>query len=65
MLEYILRQLGQLEIIKKSPDGFRRDQLNNRATDVLSAVFCYLDIHIHREANRLGIIGKIPIASGA
>lgn len=62
MLDYILRQLGQLEIIKKNiPDGFRRDLLNNRATDVLSAVFCYLDVHIRREANRLEIVGKTPI----
>ena len=56
-LGYISRQLGQLEIIKKLPSGFRPDQVINRATDVLSAAFCYLNVHICREANRLGIIG--------
>jgi hypothetical protein len=58
MLDYISRQLGQLEIINKLPSRIRPDQVVNRATDVLSAAFCYLDVHICREANRLGIIGK-------
>ena len=62
MLDYISRQLGQLEIIKKVPSGFRPDQLINRAMDVLSSAFCYLDAHICREANRLGIIGKTPVS---
>ena len=57
-LDYISRQLGQLEIIEKLPSGFRPDKLMNRATDVLSTAFHYLDVHICREANRLGIIGK-------
>jgi hypothetical protein len=60
-LDYISRQLGQLEIIKKLPSGFRPDQVINRATDVLSAAFCYLDVHIRREANHLGIIGKTSV----
>jgi hypothetical protein len=60
MLDYISRQLEQLEIIKKLPSGFRPDKLMNRATDVLSAAFCYLNVHICREANRLGIIGETP-----
>ena len=61
MLDYIGRQLIQLEIIKRLPDARARpDQVINRATDVLSAAFCYLDDRICREANRLGVLGKAP-----
>jgi len=58
MLDYISRQLIQLEIIKQLPDaGGPPDQVINRATDVLSAAFCYLDDRICREASRLGVLG--------
>jgi hypothetical protein len=61
MLDYISRQFIQLEIIKQLPDARARpDQVINRATDVLSATFCYLDDRICREASRLGLLGKAP-----
>jgi hypothetical protein len=60
MLDYISRQLGQLDIVQKLPDaGVPSDQLANRAMDVLSASLKYLAVHIHRESARLGIIGNI------
>ena len=62
MLDYISRQLIQLEIIKQLPDARARpDKVINRATDVLSAAFCYIDDRIRREANRLGILGKTSL----
>ena len=55
-LDCISRQLGQLEIIKKVPSGFRPDQLINRAMDVLSASLNYLSQWILQE--RKGILGN-------
>jgi hypothetical protein len=58
MLDYISLQLIQLEIIKQLPEARARpDQVINRATDVLSAAFSYLDDRICREADRLGVLG--------
>lgn len=60
MLDYISRQIVQLDITRQLPD-IRTSiaPLMNRATDVLSAAFCYLDVRICREAHRFGIFGKI------
>jgi hypothetical protein len=61
MLDYIARQLIQLDITKQLPDvRASMDPLINRATDVLSAAFCYLDMCIRREAHWLGVFGKGP-----
>ena len=60
MLEYICQQLEQLEIVKQLPNAdvqIHPQPVINRATDVLSAVFCYFDIRIRRESSRLGIMG--------
>jgi hypothetical protein len=58
-LDYISRQLGLLEIIKRLPDtGVQPDQLVNRTVDVFSAALMYLAIHIRHESNRLGVMGK-------
>lgn len=60
MLDYISRQLGQLDIVQRLPDtGVPSDQLVNRAMDVLSASLKYLAVHIDRESARLGIIGNL------
>ena len=61
MLDNIAQQLIQLEIIRQLPETRARPgPLINRATDVLSAAFCYLDMCIRREASCLGILGKEP-----
>jgi hypothetical protein len=60
-LDYIARQLEQLEIINRLPDaGVRSDQLVNRAIDVFSASLCYLALHIQKASARLGAVG-IPL----
>jgi hypothetical protein len=59
MLDYISRQLGQLDIVKRLPNaGVPSDQLVNRAMDVLSTSLKYLAVHIHRESAHLGVIGN-------
>jgi len=59
MLDYVAQQLVLLDITAQLPDAKARpDQLINRATDVLSAAFCYLDVRIRYEAHCLGIFGK-------
>jgi hypothetical protein len=58
-LEYISRELGQLEIIQRLPEiGVQTNQIANRAMGVLSGALRYLAIHIRHESARLGIIGK-------
>lgn len=62
-LDYISRQLGHLEIIKRLPEAeVKSDEIVNRAMDVLSAALNYLAVHIRHESSRLGIIG-IPCAA--
>jgi hypothetical protein len=60
-VEYICRQLEQLDIIKHIPDAdVPPDYLINRATDVLSATLTYLAVHIHHQPGRFGVIGRLP-----
>ena len=57
-MEYICRQLEQLDIIEHLPDAdVAPDHLINRATDVLSATLTYLAVHIHHQPGRFGVIG--------
>ena len=59
-VEYICRQLGQLNVIDHLPDtDDQPKQLTNRATDVLSASLKYLTIHIRRDSGRFGVIGML------
>ena len=60
-MEYICRQLEQLDIIKHIPDAdVPPDYLINRATDVLSATLTYLAVHIHHQPGRFGVFGRLP-----
>jgi len=57
-LEFIHRQLQQLEVINELPDtDVRPIALINRAVDVESAVMTFIAVHIRHEGNRLGLIG--------
>ena len=59
-VEYICRQLEQLDIIEHLPDAdVPPEYLINRATDVLSATLTYLAVHIHHQPGRLGVIGRL------
>lgn len=58
-LEFIHRQLQQLEVINELPDSeVRPTALINRAMDVESAVLTFITVHIRHEGNRLGLIGS-------
>ena len=59
-VDYICRQLGQLNVIEGLPDtnDNQPKQLSNRATDVLSASLNYLAVHIRRDSGRFGLVGK-------
>ena len=62
-LDYISRQLGQLDIIKQLPDTVvRSHQLVNRATDVLSAALKYIAVHIRHASNPRGAIGILQLS---
>jgi hypothetical protein len=57
-LEYISRQLAQLEIVKDLPDvDVDSGHLVNRAMDVLSASLMYMAIQIRHEAGYFGVTG--------
>jgi len=59
-LDYICRQLAQLEIMQAHvPEiGTESTQLENRTLDVLSATFSFLAVSIKRETCRFGTIGE-------
>lgn len=58
-LDYISRQLEQIEIIQQLPEAdMPSAQLENRAMDVVSASLTFLAVHINHELGTLGIIGK-------
>lgn len=58
-LDYISRQLGQLEIVQTLPQvSIETVQLENRAIDVLSAVLTFLAVNIKSESAKLGVIGE-------
>jgi hypothetical protein len=60
-LDYISRQLGQLDIVKRLPAADVLSQsLVNRTIDVVSATLHYLAVHIEHESTRLGLIGTDP-----
>jgi len=62
MLEYIQRQLGQLNVLKDLPRTYNfSPTLENRALDVKSGVLTYIAVHICREGNQLGILGKFSV----
>ena len=64
-VEYICRQLEQLNVIEHLPDtDDPPTQLRNRATDVLSASLHYLAVHIRRESGRFGVVGKLSNIPG-
>lgn len=57
-LDYICRQFEQIEIIKRLSDvDIKRDYIEDRAMDILSALLKYLAVHIRRQSSRFGIIG--------
>ena len=57
-LDYISRQLGQLQIVRRLPDvDVQSEQLVNRAIDVISAALKYLAVQIRHSANPLGVLG--------
>jgi hypothetical protein len=60
-MEYICRQLGQLNVVEDLPDtnDDQPKQLTNRATDVLSASLNYLAVHIRRDSGRFGVVGTL------
>jgi hypothetical protein len=60
-LDWISRQLGLLEITQHIPAEADVDstQIKNRAMDVLSAVFVFLEVNIDHEISRLGVVGMI------
>jgi hypothetical protein len=59
-IEYISRQLAQLEIVKDLPDvDVNSDHLVNRAMDVLSASLMYMAIQIRHEAGYFGVPGEL------
>jgi hypothetical protein len=66
-LDYISRELQQLQIIALLPDAadLRTEPLTNRAMDVLSASFTYLARHIRHESGRFGIIGTTASVTNA
>jgi len=58
-LDYISRHLEQIEIVQELPEtNIRSVQLENRATDVLSASLTFLAMSINHELGSLGMIGK-------
>jgi len=59
-LDYICRQLAQLEIMQAQVPkiGAESTQLENRTLDVLSATFSFLTVNIKSETTRFGTIGK-------
>ena len=60
MLNYICQQLEQLKIVNEIPESdclIHSHSVINRATDVLTTVFQYLNIRIRRESNYLGVLG--------
>jgi hypothetical protein len=58
MLDYMHRQLGQLNVINDIPESDVPSQtLLNRALDVKTCSLNFLAIHIGLENNRLGLIG--------
>ena len=60
-MEYICRQLGQLNVVEDLPDtnDDQPKQLTNRATDVLSASLNYLAVYIRRDSGRFGVVGTL------
>jgi len=57
-LDYISRQLGQLQIIESLPTvNVPSQALINSAMDVRSAVMRYLAVQIRHESNALGVVG--------
>jgi len=57
-VDYICRQLEQLNAIKDLPEADAQpEQVTNRATDVLTAIMTYLAIHIRHE--RFGVLGSL------
>ena len=57
-LEYISRQLGQLDIIKNLPESqLLSDELIDCAMDVRSSTLTYIAVHIRRAATHFGIVG--------
>jgi len=59
-MDYICRQLGQLNITRDLPEtDVLPEQLINRATDVLSATMTYLAVHIQREPGCFGVLGNL------
>jgi hypothetical protein len=64
MLDYMYRQLGQLEIVAGDdlPNTVIPSKaLQNRSMDVKSAALAYLSVHIRHEGGRLGIIGMFAV----
>jgi hypothetical protein len=60
-LDYISRQLGQIQIIENLPTAEVKSQtLVNTAMDVRSSVMRYLAIQIRHESTHFGILGKLP-----
>jgi hypothetical protein len=58
MLDYIHRQLGQLEVVDNLPDSsVPATALINRSIDVKSAALAYVAMHIRHESGRLGALG--------
>jgi hypothetical protein len=64
MLDYMYRQLEQLEIVAGDdlPNAaIPSKALQNRSMDVKSAALVYLSVHIRYEGGRLGIIGMFAV----
>jgi hypothetical protein len=58
-LDFISRQLGQLQITETLPTSAISSQaLINSAMDVRSAVMQYLAVQIRHESYALGLLGK-------
>ena len=59
-LDYIARELARVNIIKKLPNNdVEFIALAYRVMDVRSAVITYIAVHIRRESNMMGIMGKL------
>lgn len=60
-LDYISRQLGQLDLTKELPKaGVPPEHLMNCAMEVRSAVMIYLAVLIRHESKRGGVMGISP-----
>jgi len=59
-LDYLCRQLGELDVATILPDDIERhDIVLNRAIDFRTACMQYLTVHIHHDATPLGTIGSL------